>query len=237
MVHGVIVSQFLAFKFGPNNLFRLLTSYRSLWLGLNHEAVHCKHSKGSGSPSAGSTGVDPLENIQGHHFWFREHIYHIYQHGPTYTYKFNLDSYINFNVNILISSSNFLPTRAIAEVCVAKTVRISSLLVMQISGNPVTICLSTDYPDQKIIRRGTWEVTFRGTWVGNLTSLEVAIRNLRKCVVCQLKIRSSILNFNQRRTSDIKAISTIPKQKNGVSSKFKCRLVVPVCWMKIFKTK
>jgi len=40
------------------------------------------------------------------------------------------------NVNIMIPSSSFLPTRAIAEVCVAKTCWISSLLVMHVSSNP-----------------------------------------------------------------------------------------------------
>ena len=117
------------------------------------------------------------------------------------------------SINILTPSSNFLPTWAIAEVCVAKTVRISSLLVMHISGNPVIICLSTNYPDQRVPQEGLEKSLSEARGLGNLTSLEVAIRNLRKCVVCQLKIRSSILNFNQRRTSDIKAISTIPKQK------------------------
>ena len=65
-MNGVIVSHFFALKFGPNNLFTI---------GLNNQAVHCS----CGSPSAGSTGVDPHENLQGHLVWFREHIY---QHGP-----------------------------------------------------------------------------------------------------------------------------------------------------------
>ena len=102
--------------------------------GLNHQAVHCKHSKGWFSSSVSSTGVDSPGKIQNHHFWFCQHIY---QYDLTSTHTFNLD----INVNILIPPSSFLPSRAIAKVGVTKTCRIPSLLVMHVSRNPVKISL------------------------------------------------------------------------------------------------
>ena len=131
MTPSLIVSQFLA-------LFRLIA------IGLNDQSVHCKHSKGWGSPSAGSTGADPPANLQGHNFWFRQY----YINAIRLQFIHLTLTFASMNVNILIPSSSFLPTRAIAEVCVAKTCWISSLLVMHVSSNPAIIFLSKNYPDQ-----------------------------------------------------------------------------------------